>query len=116
MKLRLALLLVLLLAGTASAAAHFQLGKGKSWVQIRSFEHITGLLKAKDYRHNIRWEMICQLPLEQRQQLVAERGLMVKMRFQQDQHTVELRLGRPDSKGNYHLAWVVFTPQRLILL
>ena len=116
MKLRLALLLVLLLVGSAGAAAHFHLGKGKFWVQIHSFDRTTGMLEAKDLRHNIRWEMLCQLPREQRQHLVAERGVMVKMRFQEDQHTAELQLGRPDSNGNYQLAWVVFTPQRQILL
>ena len=126
MKLRLAVLLILLLAGSAGAEPHFRLGKGKYWVQIRSFDRATGLLNVKDYRHNLRWEMLCQLPREQRQQLVAERGLMVKMRFcapgacasgaQPDEHTVELRLGRPDSNGNYQLAWVLFSPQRLILL
>lgn len=116
MKLRLALLLILLLAGSAGAEPHFRLGKGKFWVQIRSFDRATGLLNVKDYRHNLRWEMLCQLPREQRQHLVAERGLMVKMRFQEDEHRVELRLGRPDSNGNYQLGWVLFTPQRLILL
>ncbi len=116
MKLRLALLLVLLLAGSVGAAAHFHLGKGKFWVQIRSFDRTTGILSAKDLRHNIRWEMLCQLPLEARQQLVAERGVMVKMRFQKDDHTAELQLGRPDANGNYELAWVVFIPQQQILL
>ncbi len=116
MKLRVALLLILLLAVSTGAAAHFHLGKGKFWVQIRSFDRATGLLNVKDYRHNLRWEMVCELPLEERQQLVAERGLMVKMRFQKDEHRVELRLGRPDLKGNYQLAWVLFSPQRLILL
>lgn len=116
MKLRLAVLLVLLLAGSAGAAAHFQLGKGKFLVQIRSFDRTTGTLQAKDLLHNIRWEMLCQLPLEARQQLVAERGVMVKMRFQKDQHTVELQLGRPDARGHFKLAWVVFIPQRQILL
>ena len=116
MKLRLALLLVLLLAGSAGAAGHFRLGKGKFSVQIRSFDRATGLLEAKDYRHNIRWEMRCRLPLEQRQHLVAERGAMVKMRFQKDEHTAELQLGRPDAHGNYQLAWVVFDLQRQILL
>lgn len=116
MKLRLALLLVLLLSSAVGAAAHFHLGKGKFWVQIRSFDRTTGMLEAKDLRHNIRWEMFCQLPLEQRQHLVAERGVMVKMRFQKDQHTAELQLGRPDARGHFQLAWVVFIPQRQILL
>ncbi len=116
MKLGLALLLVLLLAGSAGAAGHFRLGKNNCWVQIRSFDRATGLLEAKDYRHNIRWEMRCRLPREQRQHLVAERGVMVKMRFKKDQHTAELQLARPDTNGNYQLAWVAFTAQRLILL
>ena len=116
MKLRLALLLVLLLAGSAGAAAHFRLGKINCWVQIRSFDRVTGMLEAKDYLHNIRWEMLCQLPREERQDLVAGRGVMVKMRFRKDEHTAELRLGRPDARGHYHLAWVAFDLQRQILL
>lgn len=108
--------LFLCLCASLVLQAHFKLGKGKFSVQIRSFDRATGLLTAKDYLHNIRWEMLCQLPLEQRQQLVAERGVVVKMRFQKDQHTAELQLARPDARVHHQLAWVPFDLQRQILL
>jgi len=102
----------------ADARPHFRFASSDRTflIHIQSFSLETGVLRAMDHRHNIEWEMRCTLPAQQWPELMAGKGLGVKMRLDGDEHGVELNMARRRPAGKWQMEWVDFDPERQVLL